>query len=290
MTTGRPGRVMLILAAAIVVLASCGGGDGDRGAAPDTTEAVRRIGNLRVQTLNAPAGQEYRYAQRGDSLTITAPDSNGPVNLKRFVGMGTGEIAHAFWPNGQPERADQQVCVELASVVDASTMDKATKILDSRETFHLPGVALRVQPGADGKPTRSITVSQSVYYGMVWTFDVVGVQSYAEGTGASASTKYLGQLDFGDVLGRASVEGATLESTSLVPPPWHLCAKVVGTTLSVMVWPSDTQKPSWDDDTHVREAKLSRYEVYPGYAGGYVRGLSPGFSSEFVGLSVTSPY
>ncbi|HET8929863.1 MAG TPA: hypothetical protein VFN21_04315 [Acidimicrobiales bacterium] len=297
MLTSGHRRVALMFVAAGFVLAACGGGGGgdEQGSAtaPDDTTTVRRIGNLAVQTLHSPDGQGYRYSERADTITVTAPESNDPVTLDRFLDTGTGVIGQAFWPNGQPERTDQQVCVELDSVMDGSTKDSATALAQGRTALHLPGVALRVRPGSGGRVTYGIAITQTVHRGQVWLFDVVFLRSDLADTRAAAVTSYIGLLDFGDAVGRVSgIVGADLTNleTILQPPPWNLCASAVGTTLSVMVWPDSAEKPSWSDSDAVQEVKLSRNLVYAGYAGGYVQGLSPGYSSKFVGLSVTSPY
>lgn len=246
-----------------------------------------------VQPLNSVSGQGYEFQVEGDSIDVSAPASNDPVELGRTLDSGKGVIAQAFWPAEQPERADQQVCVTWDSVVDGSTPESSAELLADRTSIHLPGLALRVRPGVDGAGSRAITITQSVHRAQMSLFDVNLVRADVSGTNALGFPAPIEIFDFRDVLGEATgftESGEGEIQTTLAPPPWHVCAQVVGTTLSMMVWVDGENQPSWDDEDRVQEVKLARHLVYEGYAGAYEQGLSPGYTSTFTGLEVTALY
>ena len=294
----RPVRATVVLVVVGLLLAACGGG-GDGGDAagpssrPETSIVARRVGDLMVQPLHSNLGQSYDYRTTDGTITVSAPETNDPLQIGRLPEMGDRDIAQAFSSAGQLERSDHQVCVTLDSVVDGSTAEAAAAALQDRSIIHLPGVALRIRPGVNGGPSRAITITQSAYRAKMSIFMVALVRADVSDTGAVASTTPIEALDFRHLLGDATgfdAEGEGSIETTLEPPPWHVCARVLGTTLSMMVWIDGDEQPTWDDEDHVRELKLAPHLVYPGYAGGYQQGLSPGRESVFSDLEVTSPY
>ncbi len=242
-----------------------------------------------VKTLHSLDGQHYAYRQAGDEITVTAPRTNEPSEVKQGYDS-KGIIGEAFWNTGQARRTDQQVCVDLDSVMDTASVDAISKIIDDASLIHLPGVALRVRPGVGGGITYAITITQRTNKGGIWGFDVNGLRIDDAAPAAAATATYLGVADFGDVLGSIRDFGAPTMTTTMKPPPWHLCARVVGTTVTVKVWAGPDPEPSWTDPEATRKVKLSRSWVFDGYAGAYELGLAPGRSSTFTGLMVTSPY
>lgn len=278
-------RPLLVLLVASVSVVACSGGSDSFDSAPSTT--FRHVENLQVQSLNSITGQRYDYAVAGDTITVRAPESNDPVKLGRFLDEGSGLIAEAFWQSGQPARTDQEVCVQLASVPDVTTEQGALRVQSDTEAVHLQGIALRVHPGAPGAPLMAITISQ--YF--PWIFDVNAVRVNAFEARASANVTHISSVDFGDDIGRWSAEpGAPDFASAVAPPPWNMCARAIGTTISMMLWPDSAEKPSWTDTDRVHEVKVARGWVFQGYGGGYVASLSPGTAVKFVGLEVTSPY
>jgi len=276
----------------VLVLASCGGGGSDRGdeAGPPTSVPGRQVGLLTVKTVHSLSGQHYDYRQAGDRITVTAPRTNAPSELAEGYDDSKGLIGEAFWDRGQPRRTDQQVCVQLDSVVDASSVASISKLLDDPSLRHLSGIALRVKPGEDGGPGYAITVTQRVKQVGIWGFDVSALRIDDAASVAVAEPSVAGVADFGAVAGTIEGLGTPQMATTMKPPPWNLCARVVGTTVTVKLWFGTGSEPAWSDPEATRKVKLSRAWVYDGYAGGYELGLSPGQSSTFTGLMVTSPY
>lgn len=280
---------MAVLAVGLMAV-SCSSG-GSSGAPVMTVD--HRVGGLEVQSLNSIGGQRFDYSVAGDTITVRAPATNDKVTLKRFLDEGGGVIGEAFWKANQSLTTDQQVCVQLGSVMDVSTVAKALDILHDPTLRHLPGVALRVSPGVNGSATRAITVTQNMSQAAVWAFDVNFVRSDISGANAAAVVSHFVTLDFKDVVGRwtgTPDDNWKNLGTTMKPPPWNLCARVVGTKVSVMVWGPGEAQPSWSDAQHVQSVQIDAGLVYQGYAGGYEQGLSPGKSSKFIGLKVTSPY
>lgn len=286
-------RATAVLIVVALALTSCGGGGaGDEGAnlpgAP-TTSPGRLEGTLTVKTLHSVEGEHYRYAKSGGTITVTAPRSNHESELAEDLDRSQGVIGEAFWASGQPKRTDQQVCTRLDSVVDASTTKDVQALLADPERRHLPGIALRIDPGVDGAPTHAITVVQRLRSAGIWAFDVATLRIDDAAPAAVASPKFAGTADFGDVVGTIDELGTAQMTTTMKPPPWNLCARVIGTTVTVKIWVG-SDEPAWTDTRSTREVKLSPSWVFPGYAGGYELGLSPGQSSKFTGLLVTAPY
>ncbi len=278
----------------VMVLASCGGGGGggDRGdeAGPPTSAPGRQVGLLTVKTLHSLNGQHYTYRRAGDEITVTAPRTNEPSELGTRIDDSKGLIGEAFWDTGQPKRTDQQVCVQLDSVVDASSVEAISKVLDDPSLRHLPGIALRVQPGVDGGPGYAITVTQRVNKAGIWGFDVNALRIDDAGPVAVADPHYVGVAEFGDVAGTIEGLGTPEMTTTMKPPPWNLCARIIGTTITVKLWFGSGSEPAWSDPEATRKVKVGRSWVFDGYAGAYEVGLAPGRSSKFTGLMVTSPY
>jgi hypothetical protein len=298
MTSSGPRRAAHLVGCGLLVgllLASCSGGGGGGDARSDadpsvTTVAAREVGVLTVKSLHSPTGEQYTYDTSGDTITVSAPKSNHAVELAADLEDGKGVIGEAFWETGQTRRSDQQVCVRLDSVVDASTTRAAQELLDEPTLRQLPGVALRVSPGVDGAPTYALTVTQRLKDAAIWGFEVTGLRIDTADDFSSAEATVLGTVDFENVVGRVEKLGTPEMATDMKPPPWNLCARVIGTTVTLKLWSGGSSAPSWSDPEATGEVKLPRQWVFDGYAGGYEQGLAPGRTSKFVGLRVTSPY
>ena len=270
------------------LLAACGGGGGSTTATDGSP--IRLRDSLKVAPLQSISGQKYRYTVAGTAITVSAPSTNDPVKLGSELDQGRGVIGEAFWRPTQPARTDQQVCARLDSVEDLSTVSKALAVGRSEGSKHLPGLALRVSARRGGT-VAAITITQNPNAAAVYTMAVNGIRSATSGGSASASVSLFGSLNFSDVVGRWTGKlGGPSFATTMKPPPWNMCARVIGTRLSVKMWTGEQAEPLWSDKTHVRSMKIPIGWVYEGFGGGFEQGLSPGKTSVFTGLTVVSPY
>lgn len=283
----RVGRAAWILALSLVG-AACGS-SAETTAPTSTTLPGRAVDGLQVVTLNSQSGDSYGYRQQGREIVVEAPGSNAPVDPNLQIGVGEGVIGEAFWEQGQEMRADQQVCVRLDSVPDTSTPEAVEALLEEPAKRHLPGVALRVRPSIDGSTGHALTVTQRSRNGAVWGFDVNALRIDGTGELAVADRSLAGSAEFDHVVGRIDGLSTGAVTTDMAPPPWHLCARAVGTTITIKVW-VDGDEPAWEDPDATRAIEVGSAWVYEGFAGGYELGLSPGQTSIFGDLEVSSPY
>ncbi len=283
----RVGRAAWIVALALMG-ASCGS-NSETTAPTTTTLPGRVVDGLQVMTLNSQSGESYGYRQQGREIVVEAPGSNAPVDPNLQIGVGEGVIGEVFWEQGQKMLADQQVCVQLDSVPDTSTPEAVETLLEEPAKRHLPGVALRVRPPLDGETGYALTVTQRSRHGAVWGFEVNALRIDGTGELAVADRSFAGSAEFDHVVGSIDGIGTGTVTTDMAPPPWHLCARAVGTTITIKVWVDDDE-PSWEDPDATRAIEVGSTWVFEGFAGGYELGLSPGQASIFGDLEVSSPY
>lgn len=249
-------------------------------------------GSITSVLFSAPKGDHLvTRGSAGGSIVASAPASNTPGLLigktKVDDRFWASQLSGAFWPQPQPLRADQKICVTMHSVIDASTTTKQRAYVANPKQVNLPGVALRIAAEPHGKGTRAIVIRQNLKGGAMWAFRVLAVRVSDDGDTTTAQTVALGS---GDVKAQVGQPGKSETTATMKPPPWHLCAKAVGTKLSFMVWAGNDPQPDWSDKSAVHEVTLPSNWVYQGNAGGYVALLQPGISARFSDIRVTSPY
>ena len=240
---------------ALVVLAAC------------VPEFGVREGVVNSLDLTSPSGEVYTHVADATTATISA----APTNTD-------GNVREVFWRDTTPWYRNQQVCTTWDDVTDVSTVDKL-RALRANDLFQ-PGLALRIAKTADGSNYRAITITQNVWAGGLWLF---WVDTWD--TTPSDHDPFTGIKLF-DL--SASVGSFNSTTTTMAPPPWHICARIMEDQLSFMVWTGDNPQPSWDDPTLVHTTQLPAGWTYPGFSGGYVGHLHAGQSKTFSGMTVAA--
>ncbi len=194
---------------------------------------------LRTYLLTGEGFDHYLLKTDGTASEVEAADSNRGGNTR------------LVWANlDDPVANDLRVC---------ATWERFTGLAQ-------PGLALRVR--RDGNRTRAITVTDNIFWGARFGFNV-----HVWDTGSG--------LRLPGVLPVTAVGGADLSATfgqagSLIDLPWRVCARVKGRTLDIKVWPLSGPEPEWGDVRYGRRFRLSMAAVYPGRAGFYAGHLRPG--------------
>ncbi|HET8929903.1 MAG TPA: hypothetical protein VFN21_04515 [Acidimicrobiales bacterium] len=216
-------------------------------------------GPIRHGTLYSDSGQQYRYTGDGDTVTATAPSAADP------------SIREAFWRTDTPNYADQQSCITWHE----NSLSQGGDPIQ-------PGLAMRIAPtGANGAGIKAITVTENVMYYGVWIFNV----HVWDSTSTTNPFTLVGQFDLSDTTVMWTDDANGDPQGSLVPPPWHICARTQASQFAFKVWTGDNAEPGWDDPTHVFTTTLPEGWVYPGYSGGYIGHLHSGQSATFTGFS-----
>lgn len=83
-----------------------------------------------------------------------------------------------------------------------------------------------------------------------------------------------------DVVGK--VVGST---TTMRPPPWHVCARAIDDQVSFKIWTGDNPEPTWDDLVAARNATVPAEWVYSGYTGGYAGHIHVGHTEHISGIT-----
>ena len=209
----------------------------------------------------------YQSAKNREPLTtaVLTPDGPDSFLFTRFRGALTvaaapgntgGNLRDLVWPQDSPAVTDSESCATWTS----ATTDAAQE-----------GLALRI---ADNGPAlRAITLTKNVIYQIYWVFNV-----HVWNSVSSTPYRQIAQFD---------LESLLLPNGTLEPFPWRVCARVVGTTLSMKIWfPDQMAQPSWKNPTYVftTDAIPTEY-VYPGATGWYAGHIPPAGSLTYSSLS-----
>jgi hypothetical protein len=173
-------------------------------------------------------------------VTVYAPTSNTGSNTRAL-----------FWQAATADSADQETC--------ATWRDNTG---DSRQQ----GAALRVRSTPDR--TTAITVTNNILYGARWGFNI-----HVMDTAAATPIYKIGGVILEEVFRPG---GST--SNDVEPLPWRMCARVVGSVVSFIVWPLSHPEPAWDDPRYGTSVTLPAGWDAPGRPGWYIGHLSPGES------------
>lgn len=217
--------------------------------------------------LTSPTGQGYSFAAAATTATVTAASTNTDDNIR-----------DVFWSNNGPWSSKLESCNTWDDVVDASTPEKVSQLSDV--DISQPGVALRVAPTVDSKGYRAITVQQNVWGGGLWLFWVDTWDTTPNPDPNHSPFTGVALFDLSATVGKI-----TGTDTTMAPPPWHICARVDGSTFSFMVWTGTNPQPSWGDPTQVHTVTLPAGWDYWGTAGSYLGHLHPGQQFTFSDLS-----
>lgn len=135
------------------------------------------------------------------------------------------------------------------------------------------GLAVRIRDRA-GR-VRAVTLTKNVEFGLYWIFNVLTWDTARAGE----PWRRVGQFDLAPVVGKSVHRIARL--------PWRVCLRASGRTVAFKVWlPREGAEPSWQDETHVRRARLPHgYAV--GRPGWYAGHLPAGGRVVYGGLATT---
>lgn len=248
--------------------AACAGPSNPVAPTPPSTTSPWHVprGHVAQLVLTPDANDRYvTTAGAAGSSTVTAPATNQGGNLRVLL-----------WQPDEPATVDQQACVTWPSVVDLSKSGLSS-VADNPHLWQ-PGIALRI--ATDGTVARAIVVAQNVWAGATWVF---WVQMWDTGT----EPKMHATVEFN---ARHLLVHATPDNpASVAPPPWHVCARVVGARLDFKIWTGRAAEPSYADPTHAFHARLPASWVYAGYTGSYAGHLQPGTSVRFTGFARARP-
>ena len=219
-------------------------------ASTPTFDASTDPAPLVVAPLTTDPGDTFVYQRDGGNLTVSAPATNTGGNTRQL-----------YYPSDGPTAEAEQSC---------QTWSSGSGAIDQQ------GVALRIAPTADGQGTRAITVNKNIWYVAVWDFWV----NLWDSTQQPFPFTQVASFDM------SSVVGADLYT--LVPYPWHVCARVSGNILQFIVWTGTNPQPDWGDAGAVRQVTLPPGWDYPGRAGWYVGHLEAGMTDTFTDMKTWS--
>jgi hypothetical protein len=188
----------------------------------------------------------YGLAVSNNLVTATAAPNNVGVNTRV-----------AFWQLADQASSDQQSCATW---------------VDARGNLQQPGAALRVRQ-VNGR-TSAITITNNIFFGARWAFNVHVMDS-----GASPQFHQIASFDL------SSVFRPNPANLDMPPYPWRMCARVVGSTVSFVVWPVSHAEPAWDDPRYGGSVTLPAGWGHAGMPGWYIGHLGAGDSAGFADMS-----
>lgn len=247
-----------LLVMAVVVLAAC------------VPEFGVKEGAVNYLDLTSTSGEAYTHVADATTATISAAPTATDDNVRE-----------AFWRDTTPWTSNTQVCTTWDDVTDLSTAAKLKS--HTADDIFQPGLALRIAETANGRAYRAITITQNVWYGAMWLF---WVDTWDTTPNADPNHSPGVGVKLVDLSGSVGSFNAT--TTTMAPPPWHICARLTGSQLSFMVWTGANPQPSWDDPVLVHTTQLPAGWDYWGYSGGYVGHLQAGHSTTFSGMTVAA--
>jgi hypothetical protein len=194
-----------------------------------------------------------------------------PITPERTDVFGLSASSGAVTASAPGSNAGGNTRVVFSRRSDATATDEqscATWSSDSGRR-NQEGAALRVHAANGG--IKAITVTKNVWLAASWIFNV-----HVWDTSAPPVGTQIGQFDLGSVFNPHS---------QLVPLPWTLCARVVGSVVSFIVWPTNQPQPAWNDPTHGGSVTLPPGYSDAGAACWYIGHLAPGDTAVFTSLS-----
>ena len=132
------------------------------------------------------------------------------------------------------------------------------------------GAALRVT--RNNATVKAITVTKNVWFAP-WIFNV-----HVWDTSTSAVATQIASFDL----------RSTFDPNSTfvpLPLPWAMCARVVGSTVSFIVWPTNQPQPAWNDPAYGGSVTLPSGYGAAGSAGWYVGHLRAGDTATYTNLA-----
>jgi hypothetical protein len=203
--------------------------------------------SLGAAILTGEAKDHYGVTVADGVVTAAAPESNTGGNTRI-----------AFWRKADPASADHQTCATWTAARGEGDL-------------YQPGAALRVR-SVDGRTT-AITITNNIFYLARWNFNVHVMDSAAE-----QPFHRIAYFDLGDAFRTGPGH------FSVWPYPWRMCARVVGDTVSFIVWPLTDPEPAWDDPKYGGSVTLPAGWDQAGFPGWYIGHLEPRDSFDFTEL------
>jgi hypothetical protein len=239
--------VLTVLSAAACVPArtSSTTASSERSAAAAPIRGATTDPSLADATITRDGNDVYDLTSNGGVVTASAPATN--------VGGNTRIV---FWRAGELDSFDQISC---ASWIDAPAGIKQQ------------GAVLRAR--TSGGRTTAITVTQNIYYGAWWGFNIHVMDS-----AAAEPFHQIGSFELKEIFRPSEFEAP--------PYPWRMCARVVGNVVSFIVWPTTHAKPAWDDARYGASVTLPSGWGAAGKPGWYMGHLEPGKWAGFADLSI----
>ncbi len=228
----RGGLVALV---ALVVLAGC------------------QPSRLPLFTANSSStyGAGYVTQDRVDRFAISTTGTG--IHAQALATNVDGNTRMLIWPKG----------------VDAVVDGESCAVWTGRSAGAQQGAALRVTRA--GSRIRAVTVTQNVYYGAGWIFNVhTWDTAYPDRDGNPF--RFRGRIEFD--WGFASR-----------PFPWHVCARVIGDEVELKSWTTREREPAWGDRDHSGRVTLPPGWRQRGQVGWYVGHLEPREHADYAELS-----
>jgi hypothetical protein len=198
----------------------------------------------------ASVTEAYGVVEDGAGVvTVTARPENTDANIRVL-----------FWRQAETVSAAQETCATWS----ASDHDQQ------------PGLALRIHDVNGG--TRAITVTKNVWF---FAWSVFNVHVMDSSNPNAPFVQIAGQ----DLPGLRLSESFN----DVKPYPWRACARVVGSTVSVKVWPVNEPEPAWNDPNYGYSVTLpASANVTSGRPGHYAGHVLPGRSLTYSDLVATN--
>lgn len=175
--------------------------------------------------------------------------ANGVVRAAAPANNASGNTRVGFWRSAELASVNQQTCATW---------------VDARSELYQQGAALRVRT-ANGRTT-AITVTNNIFFHARWIFNVHVMDS-----AANPRFRQIASFDLSSVFNPGG-------SGNVPPYPWRMCARVMGDTVSFIVWPLTHAQPSWNDARYGGSVRLPAGWGSAGSPGFYVGHLEPGDS------------
>ena len=211
-----------------------------------------------------PTSRRQRSRRRTRTSSFS-PDSAQSVSVEVSAPLGNADSNNrgVFWSAGQTPSRDGETCARAGK---PRIMAHASPPTSKRER------RCAVRKNADGS-LDAITVTRNVWLDGSWIFNV-----------------NLWHVTDTYKPGLTTMLGANLHATLGDVPslPWDMCAKVVGSKLSFIIWLSQRQaKPAYGDVDYGGTVTLPPNEIFVGQFGIYVGHLAPGQSVDYDQMRVT---
>lgn len=216
--------------------------------------------NSGVEPLDASLGAAVitRESETEAYGLSVAPD--GVVTATAHTTNTGANMRVVFWRHADGSSANQESCATWSAV----------------DHDQQPGLALRAHDVAGG--TRAITITKNIWFN---GYSIVNVHVMDSSRPDQPFVQIAGQ-DLPALRRSASFN-------DVKPYPWRACARVVGSTISVKVWPVDQPEPAWDDLDHGYSVTLpASWGITSGRPGHYAGHLRAGASLHYSDLVATN--